>query len=172
MKLIFTAEIQRFNSDLFAFHVKVPDEVAIEILSDENKRILVDFNDAGFQVSTALFPLGDNKYFINLGKDVRKKLKVDKGDHVKLTITRDTSPYGMPMPEEMQAILHEDPEGSECFHALTPGKQRSLIYLVSKVKSSEKRLGKAYVIITFLRENSGNLDFKELNAAFKAYNNR
>ncbi len=172
MNLSFSAEIERFNSDLFAFHVKVPDDIATEILSDENKRILVDFNEAGLQVSTALFPLGDSKYFINLNKDVRKTLKVDKGDIVKLTITRDTSTYGMPMPDEMQLMLQEDPEGSKYFHALTPGKQRSLIYLVSKVKSSEKRLGKAYVIVTFLRENKGNLDYKELNVAFKAYNNR
>ena len=56
----------------------------------------------------------------------------------------------MPMPLELEQALKLDEVANGLFHALTAGKQRNLIYLVSQVKSSEKRVKKALVILDYL----------------------
>jgi uncharacterized protein YdeI (YjbR/CyaY-like superfamily) len=44
------------------------------------------------------------------------------------------------MPEELSEVLATDPEASRIFHALTEGNQRGLIFLVTQVKSTDKRI--------------------------------
>jgi len=73
----------------------------------------------------------------------------------------------MPISEELEEILSQDPDGSELFHKLTPGKIRSLIYHVGKYKSSDKRVEKGVIILEHLKANEGKLDWKMLNEAFK-----
>ena len=69
----------------------------------------------------------------------------------------------MPMPEELGELLLIDELGSQYFHALTPGKQRALIYQVAKPKREATRLRKAVGILDYLKSVRGKLDFKELN---------
>lgn len=68
-------------------------------------------------------------------------------------------------------MLDQDEQGNELFHALTKGKQRSLVYLVTKVKNSDSRLNKSLAIIEHLKDVKGQLDFKMLNEKIKYYNN-
>jgi uncharacterized protein YdeI (YjbR/CyaY-like superfamily) len=75
----------------------------------------------------------------------------------------------MPMPEELEELLLQDPEGDMYFHELTPGKQRNLIYMVSKPKGVDTRIKKALVIVQHLKEVKGQLDFKMLNEAYKRW---
>lgn len=106
-------------------------------------------------------------YFINVNKEIRKKANIKLGDKCELVLKKDDSKYGLPVPEEFIELLRQDPEGEKVFHALTMGKQRSLVYIIAKPKRSETRLHKAVVILDFLKENNGALDFKALNQAFK-----
>ena len=94
------------------------------------------------------------------------------GDTIKTEIEEDTSKYGMNCPEEMTELLDLDKEGSDLFHKLTPGKQRSLLHFIDKVKSSDLRIKKGMVIFDYLKENNGKLNFLELNEAFKMSNNK
>ncbi|MBK8517794.1 MAG: hypothetical protein IPL55_16360 [Saprospiraceae bacterium] len=56
------------------------------------------------------------------------------------------------------------------FHALTPGKQRSLIYIVGKVKNTESKIRKSLAIADHLTSNKGKIDGKLLYEALKEYN--
>ncbi|HMP87120.1 MAG TPA: YdeI/OmpD-associated family protein, partial [Lacibacter sp.] len=38
------------------------------------------------------------------------------------------------------AVLESDPEAEALFRKLTPGNQRGLLYLVTRLRSSEKRI--------------------------------
>jgi uncharacterized protein YdeI (YjbR/CyaY-like superfamily) len=69
-------------------------------------------------------------------------------------------------------MLAEDDRANDHFHALTPGKQRSLIYLVLKIKSEDARIRKALGIVEHLVEFNGELDFRALNEKFKEINQR
>ena len=162
----FTTTLSRFNSDLWHFHVPVPATIGNRFLKSGTKRVLCKVGDLD-AFSAALMHDGQGAYFININKERRKKLKIAEGDAVEVELIQDTSKYGMPMPAEMEELLKQDPEGDRFFHSLTPGKQRSLLFLVGKPKTSDTRLKKAYTIIEYLKATGGVLDFKELNEAFK-----
>ena len=93
------------------------------------------------------------------------------GDTINVKLQKDTSQYGIPMPEELQIAMDQEEGAFAYFEALTVGKQRTLIYLVSKVKNTDSRIKKGLAIAFHLAESKGNLDFKRLNELIKHYNN-
>ena len=102
----------------------------------------------------ALLPWGELFYII-VNKKKRDALGLAAGDSVHVHLVRDESKYGLPMPEEFQEVLDQDPEGDRLFHALTEGKQRSILYLLSKPKNIDVRIHQALVIVKHLKENNG-----------------
>ncbi|WP_317194657.1 YdeI/OmpD-associated family protein [Algoriphagus lutimaris] len=102
---------------------------------------------------------------------MRSKLKLESGDSLSIFIESDFSEFGHKLPEEFQVLMDQDEEGSKYFKSLTPGKQRSLVYLVTKVKNPESRVKKSLAIMHHLRLSKGKLDFKQLNELIKYYNN-
>ncbi len=150
--------------------ILVPAKIAKPFLQD-NSRVLCSINsDEAFQ--GALLPKGDGDFYIILNKERRKKYKVEIGDALSVSLEKDNSKYGLPVPEEFEELLYQDPEGNEVFHSLTMGKQRSLIYIIGKPKSQQKRIEKGIVVLNYLKKAQGKLDFKELNQAFKEANRK
>jgi uncharacterized protein YdeI (YjbR/CyaY-like superfamily) len=76
----------------------------------------------------------------------------------------------MPMPEELEAVFDSDPIAFKFFEKLTPGKQRSLLHLVGKVKRESSRIAKSLAIADHLVSFNGQLDYKALNERIKHYN--
>jgi uncharacterized protein YdeI (YjbR/CyaY-like superfamily) len=64
------------------------------------------------------------------------------------------------MPEEFQAVLDSDPEAFDIFKSFTPGKQRSLIYYILKIKTSQLRIDRSILISENMKR--GMTDPKEL----------
>ena len=162
----FETSLQNFNSDLWGYHIPVPLEIANKFISDAGRRVLCTLNETR-QFHCALMPDGNGGFFINVNKELRKELKLSLGDTISVELQKDESKYGMPVPEELEALFEIDEEGSKYFHELTPGKQRSLIYQIGKPKTSDTRLQKAIVIFDYLKSTRGRLDYKELQQAFK-----
>lgn len=163
----FVAKVSKVESQVWYVVIPVPDKISQEIIKQGDKRIICTINETE-TFHAALMPDGQKSFFILLNKERRKKLNLDLGDEINITIKKDDSKYGMPMPEEMEELLYQDPEGDQVFHQLTIGKQRSLLHLIGKPKSSNIRLNKALTVINYLKSTEGQLDFKELNEAFKA----
>jgi uncharacterized protein YdeI (YjbR/CyaY-like superfamily) len=69
-----------------------------------------------------------------------------KGSRVTATFSEDDSAYQFEVPEEFQEVLSSDPEAEKIFHSLTMGNQRGLIYLVTQVKSVDKRIERSLKI--------------------------
>lgn len=115
-------------------------------------------------------PMGEQEWFINVNKKICDKLGLVEGQEVDVHLEKDRTEYGMPMPDELREVLNQDEEGSKLFHALTPGKQRNLIYIGSNVKNPNIRLRRAIVIVNHLKMQAGAIDFKALNAEIKAAN--
>ena len=89
------------------------------------------------------------------------------GDTVDVLLERDESKYGLPMPEEFEEVLKQDPEGDEMFHALTAGKQRSILYQLSKPKDIDLRIHQALLIVEHLKTNEGKIIDKLLYEELK-----
>ena len=111
-------------------------------------------------------------YFLLLNQDTVQKLNISVGEDVTVQMEKDRSEFGMPMPESFRVLLDQDREGNQHFEKLTPGKQRSLIYLVAKVKNVDSQLNKGLAILHHLRMENGQLDFKKLYQLIKEYNQR
>lgn len=160
--------LQRFDSDLWHFHVPVPAVEVESLLNGTNQRRVLCLINGKEKIHAALMPDGLGDFFININKELRKKLKIEEGDELFLELEKDESKYGMPMPDEFEELLQQDPEFESHFENLTPGKQRNMIYVVAKVKSSEIRLRKTLIIAEHLKNNEGQIDFKLLNQEMKS----
>ena len=159
--------LAKFKDNLWGYHLPITEEQAKPFTGD-NRRVKCIINDKRV-LHCALMPKGGN-YFILMNQANVKRLHLTEGSIVKVNIEKDNSEYGMPMPDSFAAILSQDEMGARYFNALTPGKQRTLIYLVSKVKNIDSQISKALAILDHLSETHGNLDFKRLNEKIKEYN--
>lgn len=166
----FTTQVSIFEDNLWNYHLPVPVPVAQHFKeTTEDSRVICWLNVA-VKIHAAILSKGDNQYYLMCSKELRKALEIEAGDTVNVKLEKDDSKYGMPMPEEFQEALYADPEGDTFFHQLTPGKQRSLLYIVGKLKSSNKRIEKSIIILEHLRKQNGQLDFRQLNQDFKDAN--
>ena len=89
------------------------------------------------------------------------------GDKVDVELTRDESKYGLPMPEEIREVLNQDPEGDRLFHQLTPGKQRSMLYWLTRTKDIDRRIHECLIFMEHLKTNEGKIDNKKLQQELK-----
>jgi hypothetical protein len=132
-------------------------------------RIIFSINGEG-RIYRAFMPDGNGDYFILINQEICKQFNLEPEVPVILQITPDDSEYGMPLPEELSELWAMDEDAYRTFHILTPGKQRSLIYIIAKPKGADTRVKKAVQISEYLKGVNGKLDYKELNAYIKADN--
>jgi hypothetical protein len=112
----------------------------------------------------SLMPSGQKKgaFYISINKTNRDKLGLQPGDEVNVELVRDDSKYGMPMPTEFREVLRQDPEGKRLFEALTPGKQRTLLWYTVKYKDQDRRIHTALAMIEHLKKNDGKIVWNAL----------
>ena len=155
----FTANISRFEDSEthWTSIIKIPDNIFIEMIKiAPNKRIICTLNnDINFHCG--MLPKKDYHY-IMLSKDKIKTLNLDINNQFWVDIVADKSEFGANLSEEFQEVLESDPDGKMLFNKLTSGKQRSIIYLISKTKSSQLKIEKTFVFIEHLKRNKGNFN--------------
>jgi len=93
-------------------------------------------------------------------KNKQKTLHIFPNDYFGLQFFEDTSKYGVAVPEEFEAVLLSDYDAHQIFESLTKGKQRGLIYMIDRFKSSQKRIDKTLLLCENLKR--GLRDNKEL----------
>lgn len=132
---------------------------------DGSRRVVCTINgEETFQC--ALIPWGD-VFTIIVNKAKRDKLRIAAGDTVAVELAADETKYGLPMPDELQEVLNQDPEGDELFHSLTAGKQRSILYFVGKVKDIDRRIHTALIFVEHLKKNNGKIIGDQLQKELK-----
>ncbi len=166
----FNGRISKFETGLWSYHIIVPQSIVDELISDGKKRVLCTINkNEAFHAE--FMPDGKGNSFIKLNKEEMQNFDMELGQDVLVNLEKDNSKYGMAISDEFVAVLEQDEEGAQYFENLTDGKKRNLIYAVSVVKNSDKRITKVLIILDHLKDNEGKLDFKELIEAFKTKNN-
>jgi hypothetical protein len=162
MKFQFSTPLEAASSKLFNWQLRVPADVTAAFLGSPTKTRVVCVLNGQDPHQCALTPIGDGVYVIKVNQGRIKKLGLEEGRKVVTELFPDDSKYGLPMPEEMAAVLAEDPEGDKIFHALTPGKLRTMLYVVSQGIDSDDRIWRAVQIIEHIKKRSGKIDFKAL----------
>jgi hypothetical protein len=168
--LQFQSELEKFDSNLWGHHFVVPAQMGDVLVDGDNRRVICQINDSEpFQC--ALMP-HEGDYFILVNQKLRERWGLSLGDMLSIRLVKDTTEYGMPVTEEFRLAMDQDEEGKHYFMQLSPGKQRSLLYIAAKVKSQDSRIKKALAILHHLREMKGKLDFKILGKTIKDFNQR
>lgn len=114
----------------------------------------------------ALMPY-QGTFFVMVNKERRTRLGLEPGSRVTVEIIADESEYGMPMPEELQEVLNQDPDGNRHFKSLRDGAKRSMMYYIGKMKDVDRRINAALIFIEHLKKNDGKLDRSTLAAELK-----
>ncbi len=166
----FSTTVQKFDSNLWGYHFPVPIAIADKFVTGNDRRIVCKINNA-IQIQGALMPYSEG-YFILINQGLIKRLRLSIGENVNLEIEKDKSEFGLPMPDSFRALLDQDSESTTLFNNLTPGKKRSLIYLVGKVKNIDSQLNKGLAIVEHLKTEKGILNYKKLHQLIKAHNQR
>jgi hypothetical protein len=166
----FTSCLENFNTALWSYHIKVPDAIAKGFIEGNDRRVVCTLNET-VEFQCALMPQGERGFFILVNKKIRDQLKLKEGMTVQVSLKKDESEYGLPMPEELKELMELDTEGHRLFHALTSGKQRNLLFIIGSAKTTDTRLKRAVVVIEHLKKNEGKINFKLLNEDLKDANN-
>lgn len=160
------ATVTLLDNPLWTIVFPISQKIGDAILEQrKDRRIICRFKD--YSKNCALMHDGSGGYFVMINKRETKKLHLQPGDTCVLTLEIDNSRYGMPMPEAFQAAINTDPDGENYFEALTPGKKRSLLYMVEKVKNEELRINKSLIILEHLKRQGGKVDYKVLQQDFR-----
>lgn len=160
--LRFETVLARFpDSPLWGFHLPVPPDICRTAAQWPDRRVVCTLEDR-ISIHAALMHDGQGGFFININKEIRTKLKLNQDSPVKVCIVPDTSQYGMPMPEELEAALAQDEQAWQYFHALTPGKQRTILYWCAKPKNPDLRIKRALDLVAHLLFFEGKIDYKKL----------
>ncbi len=158
----FDTRLDMLDSNLWGAHIGVPMAIAQVFLATGSRRVLCTLQ--GIETfHCALMPRGDGTWFITINKKRRDKLKLREGSPVSASLVSDESEYGLPMPPEFAAVLDSDEEGNALFHALTPGKQRTLLYFVGNVQHPDTRIHRTLTIVEHLKKHGGKVVFRVLN---------
>jgi len=162
----FEATLEKLSDEFGWHYVAVSRQVSDAFGFKGNARRVVCTLNGTVEYQCALMPKAGD-FFIIVNKKNRDRLGIIAGDKVRVELIRDESKYGLPMPEELREVLDQDPEGDRLFHALTAGKQRTMLYYIGKWKDIDRRIHYALTVVEHLKRNDGKIILEELGDDLK-----
>lgn len=163
----FTSTLELSTNNLWGCHFAVPQWVGDAMpVRDQTRRVVCVLNEKT-EWQCALLPRGDGSFLVTVNKKLQTTLGIKPGSPVRVSLRPDDSEYGLPMPEELAELLAQDEVGHRLMHALTPGKLRTLLYIVGQPKTSDLRLHRAIAVVEHLKAHGGKIDYKQLNVKLK-----
>ncbi|MBF8294956.1 MAG: hypothetical protein HW389_1501 [Bacteroidetes bacterium] len=164
--LRFTAILEKSTNKLWGSHLRVPQSVAVKLIRSGSRRVLRTLNGSDAH-QCALLPYGEGSFVLSVNKKWCDALHLKIGSEARVSLQRDESTYGLPMPEELEELLRQDNEGNRLFHALTSGRQRTLLYIIGSARNPDARAWRASSIIRHLKDNNGKINYRQLNQSLK-----
>lgn len=120
-------------------------------MGQKRVRVKVTFETQQEEFHAALQKRGEDHCII-FNKKTQKSLGVFPNDVVQVQLIQDLTPYGVEMPEELQAVLLSDEIANKIFESFTDGKKRSIIYMILRYKNSQTRIDKSLLICDNLKK--------------------
>jgi len=132
--------------------IVIPDEIANPFIEKGHSRVQVK---ARFGSNTIDFFAAVRKYngqyTMMFSKNKQKELGLLPNDILQLQFFEDTSKYGVEVPEEFEAVMLSDYDAYQIFESFTKGKQRGIIYMITRFKDSQKKIDKTLVLCENLK---------------------
>lgn len=148
----FETHIDSLDYLLGVNYIFVPAAIVKKAGGIKSGRWICEIGVLSFQCG--MVSLSEGNAYITINKSRMKKAGLKQGDHVKVTLKKDKSEFGMEMCEELRELLDQDPEGRKRFEALKPGMQRYILYYVAQVKNPQLRIDRSVLLISNLKVTS------------------
>lgn len=162
MAIRFKTVVQRLDYMGNIHYLLIPATVVEQLGGSFSIRLWCSVNDV-LKWQCGLVALGNGDAYISMNAQRLKKLRVSLGDELLVTLEKDESQYGIDVPEELNELFLQDPEGYRRFQTLVPGKQRFIIRFITDVKSSQLKIERAVTLIENLKRLPvGKEGFKEI----------
>ena len=165
----FRSTLDKGDTDIYHWFFPVPTEIAESFISGRDRRVICTVNQKE-KYHCAIHGDGQGGYIMMLNRQRCNKLGLVRGQSFNVELEKDNSEYGVPMSEELREVLDQMSDADGYFHKMTKGKQRTLIYWVQNVKSSEIKIRRALVMANHIEELNGDVDYKLLNVQMKEAN--
>jgi hypothetical protein len=140
--------LEKFDSGMH--YVLIAKAFVPDFIANGARRAICTVNQS-LDCHCAFMPKKEGGFFINIGSKICQQLNLKEGDEVDVQFKPDTTEFQFEMPEEFAEVLYQEPDALTIFDGLTDGNKRGLMYLVTTVKSSEKRIEKALKIVEKLK---------------------
>jgi hypothetical protein len=164
--LRFSGTLEKSDNKLWGSHIVVPPAIVQKLISKTSRRVIRTLNGSA-EHQCALLPFARCSYVLSVNKKLCTMLGLEIGAKVVVTLRKDESKYGLPVPAELEEYMRQDKEGHRLFHALTIGRQRTLLYMIGSSTDPDLRAWKAALIIRHLKENAGAINYRQLMTSFK-----
>jgi len=102
----------------------------------------------------------DGSRFFTVSAALRKAAGIKAGDAVEVKFQL-TDPESLVLPEELQAVLDQDPDGRAVWDTFTTGLQRSLMHYVTSAKTVDTRIKRSLELIEKAKTRSLSFQKKE-----------
>ncbi len=152
----FTAPIESVGDEgpMYGYHcLVVPPAVAAEMKARKLRRLTGTLNGVPFDLALQS-RAGEATRYLGLSRQTLRALKARVGDAVMVVCQPDETPDEVALAEELYEVFQLEPEAAARFHALTPGRRRSLAYYVSSAKGIDTRIKRAMELAYKLRTNT------------------
>ena len=139
------------------YSLLLPEDMILPFLEKNIKRVKAraTFEDKVLDFHAAI-QKRNGLHYMMFGKRYQKELGIFPNDYFQLQLFEDDSKYGVEMPEELDAVLLSDYDAFQIFEALTPGKQRGIIYMIIRYKNSQTRIDKSILLCENLKRGVRN----------------
>lgn len=111
----------------------------------------------GFEIRKYhLMPMGDGNLFLPVKAEIRKKIKKEAGDFVRVILFPDNEPLEIPL--EMSLCLQDEPKAFEFFKTLSESEQKFYIQWIYSAKKEETKVER---LVTSIKKLANNLKFTD-----------
>ncbi|RAJ16857.1 YdeI/OmpD-associated family protein [Olleya aquimaris] len=114
-------------------------------------KIKASFNEQSIEYHAALKKEKTGLVRTYFSKAKQKELGIFVNDYFTIQLFEDQSKYGVEMPESLDAVLLSDYEAFQIFESFTPGKQRSIIYAIKRIKNVQTQVDKSIIMTDNLK---------------------
>lgn len=145
----FAERITRIDAQFMQYILMIPDDIIEQIETEkEGKkgRVRVEGTMNGVPFALAVQNLKTGEKYFSVSAPLRKAARIQLSVPVQVEFHL-VDPDKLNIPEELIAVLEEDPEGKAAFEKLTTGYKRSLILYITSVKSVDSRIKRAIELI-------------------------
>ena len=140
----------KFKATLFqagktATGIEIPSKIVEGLGAGKKPPVYVTINGYTYRNTVAVM---GGVFMVGVSAEHRKGANVKAGDELEVTITLDTQPREVEVPEEFQKALAKNTAANKTFEKLSYSKKNGIVLLIKGAKTSEtkqRRIEKAII---------------------------